>query len=613
MSDAFLELARTGKLPSPSGVGARILSLTQDESATVDDIAAVLARDPALTGRILRVANSAAQAGAQPLTTTKEAAMRLGLRAVSAIAVGFTLVSSNRDGACEGFDYPAYWSRSLATAVTAGAMAREVAPELAPEAFTAGLLFEIGQLAFATVEPTVYAGVLASARGDLPKLRELERQTLGIDYATLGARLIAEWGMPRLIPSALEAAVRGHAAGGSLAEDLLAKLLVTAGRLGRLHVGKLEADWLADDELLVQLAALGCDPLDLAGHLPAIEAEWRELAADLAIKPLPPWDAAGAAREGAAAPEPEGPLVLAVDDDPICLKVLTNCLHRAGHRVAPATSAEEALALALQHEPSVLITDWLMPGMDGLSLCRALRRCEVGRRLFVIVLTGRDDEDACMQAFDAEADDFIQKPFHPRDLIARVDVGLRLAQAQSQLAAGHEAPVAVDDISAADQALGEDSGRDSLTGLPNRIFATSRLATWFEDPSRPLSVIALAIDGIQQVESLLIGQDLTRQLANHIKSELRKDDVITCTSSGAFLLLCPGADLLEAAQLADRLRIGVAAARLGVAGQAGPITISAGVAERTETVTSPATLIRIAEAALELGAIEAPNQVYPAA
>ena len=104
MSDAFLELARTGKLPSPSGVGARILSLTQDESATVDDIAQVLARDPALTGRILRVANSAAQAGALPLTTTKEAAMRLGLRSVSSIAVGFTLVSSNRDGACDGFD-----------------------------------------------------------------------------------------------------------------------------------------------------------------------------------------------------------------------------------------------------------------------------------------------------------------------------------------------------------------------------------------------------------------------------------------------------------------------------------------------------------------------------
>ena len=81
MTQPFQELLRTGRLPSPSGVGARILTLTQDADATVDDIADALARDPALTGRILGVANSALNAGNVPLASAKAAAMRLGLKA----------------------------------------------------------------------------------------------------------------------------------------------------------------------------------------------------------------------------------------------------------------------------------------------------------------------------------------------------------------------------------------------------------------------------------------------------------------------------------------------------------------------------------------------------
>ena len=608
MSDPFLELAHTGKLPSPSGVGVRILSLTQDESATVDDIADVIARDPALTGRILRVANSATLAGSQPLTTTKEAAMRLGLRSVSSIAVGFTLVSANRDGSCEGFDYPSYWSRSIATATAAQALARMIAPSLAPEAFTAGLLFEIGQLAFATVQPAVYTAVLASWSGAASELLELEQQAMGLDNAALAARLISEWGMPALIPEAVEAASRG------LAEDSqLAMILVAASRLSRLHIGKLEPDWPEDATLAELLGDLGLDLLDLASDLPAIESEWRDFASDLGIKPQAPRDVRTLSAEAEPAAKPKHPRILLVDDSPICLKVLANCLERAGHEVVSASSGEEGLALALQHEPDVLVTDWQMPGMDGLALCRALRRCEAGRRLFIIVLTGQKEEDACVQAFDAEADEFIRKPYHPRELVARVEVGLRLVDAQAQLASGESHATEVNDISAADTALGEDSGRDALTGLPNRIFATSRLATLFEDKSRTLSLIALAIDRTPELESALILQDLTRQLAEFLGDALRKDDVITCTSGGHFLLLCPGATLFEAAEVAERLRIGVRAKQLCVPNHTQAITISAGVAERSEALAGPAALIILAETALEMGTMEAPDQVHPAA
>ena len=113
----FEELKLTGNLPSPNGVGLALLQVTKRADASIDEVVAVLQSDPTLTGRILKLANSALLAVSQPATTAREAAMRLGLHAVRNVALGFSLLAGNRNGRCAGFDYDTYWSHSLATAV----------------------------------------------------------------------------------------------------------------------------------------------------------------------------------------------------------------------------------------------------------------------------------------------------------------------------------------------------------------------------------------------------------------------------------------------------------------------------------------------------------------
>ena len=120
----FEELKLTGQLPSPPGVGMKILKLTQGEDFSADEIGRTIMADAALTGRLLKIANSAQSAGARPVTTVSEATMRLGVRAVRNVALGLSLISSYRTGTCSEFSYDRYWSLSLARAVAAQSISR---------------------------------------------------------------------------------------------------------------------------------------------------------------------------------------------------------------------------------------------------------------------------------------------------------------------------------------------------------------------------------------------------------------------------------------------------------------------------------------------------------
>ena len=114
--ESFEELKSTGDLPSPSGVGMRILVLTQQEDCSLDDVVGAIQADPALTGRIIKLASSAQYGSAVTISTAREAALRLGFKSVCNVALGFTLVAGNRSGRCTAFDYDRYWSWSLANA-----------------------------------------------------------------------------------------------------------------------------------------------------------------------------------------------------------------------------------------------------------------------------------------------------------------------------------------------------------------------------------------------------------------------------------------------------------------------------------------------------------------
>ncbi|MCP9205747.1 response regulator transcription factor [Streptomyces sp. NEAU-Y11] len=114
--------------------------------------------------------------------------------------------------------------------------------------------------------------------------------------------------------------------------------------------------------------------------------------------------------------------VLVVDDDPTVAEVVAGYLDRAGYDVDRAADGPEALARAAAHWPDLVVLDLMLPGMDGLQVCRTLR--ERGP-VPVIMLTARGDEDDRILGLEIGADDYVTKPFSPRELVLRVESVLR--------------------------------------------------------------------------------------------------------------------------------------------------------------------------------------------
>ena len=193
----FEELRMTGKLPSPSGVGLGILQLTQDEDFTLSELALAISADPALSGRILKLANSAVGAGVEPVADVHRASMRLGMRSVRSVALGFCLISENRSGVCSEFDYTRYWSLSLSSAVIAQCLASRLGISSPGEAFTCALLSRVGMLALASVHPGRYAKTLRATRGgSLVALLEAETSAFEITHSEVTAALLKDWKVP---------------------------------------------------------------------------------------------------------------------------------------------------------------------------------------------------------------------------------------------------------------------------------------------------------------------------------------------------------------------------------------------------------------------------------
>ena len=115
-------------------------------------------------------------------------------------------------------------------------------------------------------------------------------------------------------------------------------------------------------------------------------------------------------------------LVLVVDDEPKIVKLAQDYLERSGFRVATATDGSDALAVAREARPDLVVLDLNLPGMDGLDVCRSLRRHS---DVPIIMLTARVEETDRLIGLELGADDYITKPFSPRELVARVRAVLR--------------------------------------------------------------------------------------------------------------------------------------------------------------------------------------------
>jgi diguanylate cyclase (GGDEF)-like protein len=622
--------------------------LTQREEQSLDDLAAVLRFDPALTGKLMRLANLARAAGATPVGSVEVALRRLGASTVRNAALGFTLLPAGRSGACGNFDHDAFWSYGIACALAAEAIAsdgRVADPERATDggsavdpgdAFTCGLLSRIGMLALATVHSDTYDRVLAGARGRAPEMLLLdELRHFDIQHWEVSAAMLAEWSLPdsfvgavmslgqpkrdpgledptseplaQVLRSASLVAHRlldGVATQGALGEGWLDLLGPVGG--GLIHHGRLVSlcarvapAWRAwCERLRLPTATLGEDEIatNAFGDDGFDDALSGALSADPAVEAVVNGDVRLATGELR---------VLIVDDDPRMLRLLEHHLHAAGYAVTTAGDGRSALAMIAEHPPHILVTDWLMPGMTGGELVQALRTTEAGQQVYTLILTSRDEDDQIVAAFDAGADDFVAKPYNARVLLARVAAGHRMVELQRQVRVDRERRSAqVAEMGLLTRKLHSAAHTDVLTELPNRRYAMKRLEqewAYAEQMDRPLSVLVVDVDHFKLVNDRHghdVGDEVLRSTASVLRARTRRADVVCRLGGEEFLVINVNSDTFGASMCAERLRRSVEENVIRARAFEGRVSISIGLATRGEGIATVHELLKAADQAV---------------
>lgn len=291
-------------------------------------------------------------------------------------------------------------------------------------------------------------------------------------------------------------------------------------------------------------------------------------------------------------PQGDFPILLVEDDDASRL-LMRRMLLQAGHEVSVVADGRQALELMAQRYFPIVLTDWVMPEMDGLQLCRAIREREEGDYVFIILITSRNSAEDVIEGLEAGADDYIKKPFDRGELAARLKSGRRVIELANSLKRANEE-------------ITRRSLTDPLTGVFNRSYLDGNLDEEVEHAASlrvPVSVVLCDIDRFKQVNDTYghrAGDAVLEEFAERVRQSIRQGgDWVARFGGEEFLIVLPNTDPESALAVAERIRSTVSRHITQVGSDSIPITASFGVAgwvpgEDGDTVAADA-LIELAD------------------
>jgi diguanylate cyclase (GGDEF)-like protein len=192
-------VARCQSLPTIPAIALEVLRLSREENIDLKEIAGVIARDVALSGRILSVVNSAYYGLPRKVSTIGQAVVMLGMASVKTLALGFSLADSLKAKGKSDADLPAFWRHSLHMAVAARTFAACKIPILREEAFTAGLLADVGAIAMRETFKDQYADLSIAPGRCHADVVPTEQQRFGVDHQQLSFAMAEAWHLPELL------------------------------------------------------------------------------------------------------------------------------------------------------------------------------------------------------------------------------------------------------------------------------------------------------------------------------------------------------------------------------------------------------------------------------
>jgi two-component system cell cycle response regulator len=299
--------------------------------------------------------------------------------------------------------------------------------------------------------------------------------------------------------------------------------------------------------------------------------------------------------------------ILAAEDNLIFQSMLKNMLTKWGYDVISVGDGMEAWQILQSEDPPRLaILDWMMPGMDGVEVCRRIRASNKEPYIYTLLLTARTESEDLVQGMEAGADDYLRKPLNTMELRARLRAGRRIVELQEQLLMAREA-------------LRQQATHDGLTGLLNRSAVMEILHRELARSHRenlPLSLLLVDLDHFKQINDEhghLVGDAVLREASARMKSAIRRYDSIGRYGGEEFLVVLPGCDAAGGTAQAERLRLALATRPFSVGGQAIAVTCSIGATLCSGVSLSDADgLVREADEALYTAKDHGRNRVVSA-
>jgi putative nucleotidyltransferase with HDIG domain len=236
---------RTTELTPLKAVAAKAIQLAEDERAAAMDLATVISSDQALTAKLLRLSNSAYYGYARRISTVREAVILLGMRTVRSVAIASGIIDAfavTEQDHC--FDCDLFWAHSVTVGLVAEAIARETKSARPEDAFTAGVIHDIGKLAMLLTEPELFARTVALVTVDEITYSEAESQVFGVSHAQIGARLAQRWKFPESLVEAIQA---HHPAKPVTRIDSLAAVVAMANLACNREGLACGFDWVGDE------------------------------------------------------------------------------------------------------------------------------------------------------------------------------------------------------------------------------------------------------------------------------------------------------------------------------------------------------------------------------
>ena len=240
--------------------------------------------------------------------------------------------------------------------------------------------------------------------------------------------------------------------------------------------------------------------------------------------------------------------ILVVDDDPVSRTLLEKILIRAGYKVTSVENGREALQTLKEKFFSIVISDWMMPEMDGIELCKVIRNTDFQGYIFFILITSRDAKDDLVLGLEAGADDYLTKPFNHAELRARLNSAERILKLEKFLKKANE-EIKVLSIT------------DPLTNSYNRGYLIQRLPQEISCAlryGRPLALIMSDLDHFKMINDEFghqAGDMVLKKFVESINGKIRQGiDWLARYGGEEFILVLPETDLRGASVLAERLR-----------------------------------------------------------